>query len=297
MNVRQVEIFCAVMQTGSVAGAARLLAVSPPAVSRMLRHTEDQLGYALFERRAGRLVPTPEAGALYTEAEAALGGLKRVSSLAEGLRNGSPSVLRVAASPSFGANLLPHALMRFRRRSRQVVLDVNTTAHASVVERLLLRQADLGLSPFRADHPLLREELLGQFPMYAAIPEEWPLAREAVVGLQDLAALPLIGYASSTPIGALTVAHLEAHGIGRQPDVVVRYPMIACTFVDAGVGVAIVDAFMARDAHRWRIAFRPLSTALSTGVWMLRHDAHPLTQAGRNFERAIRQALDTYRTG
>ena len=65
MNLRQIEVFQAVMQTGSTVEAARLLHVSQPGISRMLAHIELQLGLTLFERRKGKLLPTPQADALY----------------------------------------------------------------------------------------------------------------------------------------------------------------------------------------------------------------------------------------
>ncbi|WP_268810299.1 LysR family transcriptional regulator, partial [Vibrio parahaemolyticus] len=69
MNLRQLEVFYAIMQARTVSGAARLLHVSQPNVTRVLAHTEQQLGFALFERVKGRLVPTQEAKALLPEAE------------------------------------------------------------------------------------------------------------------------------------------------------------------------------------------------------------------------------------
>jgi len=56
-----IEYFRAVMESGSVSGAAALLNVSQPNVSRMIKYTEMRLGLTLFERRKGRLQPTPEA--------------------------------------------------------------------------------------------------------------------------------------------------------------------------------------------------------------------------------------------
>lgn len=58
MNLRHIEVFNAIMQSGSVTGAAQLLNVTQPAVSNVLRHAEQQLGLKLFERIAGRLQPT-----------------------------------------------------------------------------------------------------------------------------------------------------------------------------------------------------------------------------------------------
>lgn len=66
MNLRQLEIFGAVMSTGTTVGAANLLNVSQPAVSQMILHMEDQLKFELFHRQRGRLVPTQEAELLFT---------------------------------------------------------------------------------------------------------------------------------------------------------------------------------------------------------------------------------------
>ena len=52
------------MLAGSVVGAARLLNVTQPGVSRTIGLLELRLGYALFERLGRRLVPTAEAEAL-----------------------------------------------------------------------------------------------------------------------------------------------------------------------------------------------------------------------------------------
>lgn len=82
MNLRQLEVFRAVMLTGSVSDAARLLHVSVPAVSRLLAHTESRLGFALFERIKGRLHPTAEARRrLYQEVDQVYAGVRRISEL------------------------------------------------------------------------------------------------------------------------------------------------------------------------------------------------------------------------
>ncbi len=69
MNLRQLEIFGAVMSTGTTVGAANMLNVSQPAVSQMILHMEDQLKFKLFHRHRGRLVPTQEAQILYEKAQ------------------------------------------------------------------------------------------------------------------------------------------------------------------------------------------------------------------------------------
>ena len=64
LNLRQIEAFRSVMLTGTVVGAARLMSVTQPAVSRAVGLLELRIGYTLFERRGRRLVATPEGEAL-----------------------------------------------------------------------------------------------------------------------------------------------------------------------------------------------------------------------------------------
>src|SRR5207244_6208105 len=69
MNARQLEVFRAIMRNRSLTAAAEALHVSQPAISKVLRHFELQIGYRLFERLGGRLVPTAEAQLLYRDAD------------------------------------------------------------------------------------------------------------------------------------------------------------------------------------------------------------------------------------
>ena len=66
MRLRQIEVFHAVYTNGSITNAAAALHVSQPSVSKVLAHAEQQIGYRLFDRVKGKLIPTPEAHQLFT---------------------------------------------------------------------------------------------------------------------------------------------------------------------------------------------------------------------------------------
>ena len=100
MNIRQMEVFRAVMQMGSVTAAAKLLNVSQPAVIAVLRHCEDQLKSKLFLRVGRRLRPTPEAEKLFPEVDSAFRRIEMVTRLAQDLIAGTRGVISVAATHS-----------------------------------------------------------------------------------------------------------------------------------------------------------------------------------------------------
>ena len=88
MRLRHIEVFNAVMLTGSVSAAARMINVTQPAVSRTLQHAELQLGFALFQRVRGRLKPTVEAQTLYPLIERLFTQLDEVQRLSASLQAG-----------------------------------------------------------------------------------------------------------------------------------------------------------------------------------------------------------------
>ena len=101
MRLRQIEIFHAVYSRGSVTKAAKILNVSQPSVSKVLAHAEQQLGYSLFDRVSGKLVPTPEAHQLFAHVSRVFDSVDRLRNVAENLRAAESGRIRIAATPAF----------------------------------------------------------------------------------------------------------------------------------------------------------------------------------------------------
>ena len=98
MNLRQCEVFRVVMEAGTVTAAADLLHVSQPAVSKILAQLERDLGFRAFLRVRRRLVPTPEAQALYDEVRRAFVSLDYLTRFARDLKGLRQGRLVLAAS-------------------------------------------------------------------------------------------------------------------------------------------------------------------------------------------------------
>lgn len=99
--------------SGSMTNAAAVLNVSQPSVSKVLAHAEQQLGYLLFERSKGRLIPTPEAHRLFKHVAAVYEDVDRLRQVAGNLRASSSGRIRIAGTPAFGLELLPKAIASF----------------------------------------------------------------------------------------------------------------------------------------------------------------------------------------
>ena len=114
MRLRHIEVFHAIKQAGSISKAAVLLGVSQPAASKVLQHAESSLGFKLFERVKGRLLPTAEAELLYVEVAKLNSGLDQLRKLSANLRRFPQGRLHVGCLPSLGLSIMPKTIHNFR---------------------------------------------------------------------------------------------------------------------------------------------------------------------------------------
>jgi DNA-binding transcriptional LysR family regulator len=98
MKLRHLEVLHAILQTGSITQASRLLHVSQPSVTTSLQRWEAQLGVQLFVRAGGRLKPTPEVEQLFPDIRAVFFGMENVMRRAQSLASGRTGHLTVAGS-------------------------------------------------------------------------------------------------------------------------------------------------------------------------------------------------------
>src|SRR3546814_3752435 len=95
------------METRSASRAARILGVSQPAVSTLLKRLEERLGIALFARERNRLEPTPEAVLLMEHVSHALESISKVRNAVDDIQHADAGMLTVAANPTSSAFWLP----------------------------------------------------------------------------------------------------------------------------------------------------------------------------------------------
>lgn len=293
MRLRHIEVIHAIMLTGSASGAARMLSVTQPAVSRTLAHAEIQLGFALFQRTGGRLLPTPEAQALFPHIERVYAQLGDVQRLSAGLRVGRGQ-LRVLTVPALGLTIFPHAVQLFRARHPQVLIAHQTLHSQQIAGALALQEADVGYVFSAASHPaLLAERLAVQHVVCAAPKGLLPAAVVARgrVTLAQLAALPVIGLAADDPLGRVLDHALQAQGATLDVVATVQTYHVALALAEYGVGVALLDGCSSASARRERVDLLALEPQITTAVHALRPRSHAPSVAQHAFTRAMQQAL------
>ncbi|HSW03133.1 LysR family transcriptional regulator [Aquabacterium sp.] len=259
MRLKHIEVFNAIMLTGSASGAARLLHVTQPAVTQALQHAELQLGYALFTRQRNRLVPTREAQALVPEVQKLMSQLESVRRLAAALRSGADSQLRILIVPSLAVHALPAALARFRQRYPDMPVSIQTLHTREIARAIALQEGDVGIVYGSAPHPALHEEPVatGRLVCVSKVGSRGA-DRRSTVALEDILRGPFIRIDERDPLGTMLADQWARLGLVPRAGITVQTHHIAMLLAEQGFGPAIIDSFTARASRNDTLHVRTL---------------------------------------
>jgi DNA-binding transcriptional LysR family regulator len=146
MNLKHIEAFRSVMLAGSMTAAAKELFTSQPNISRLITQLERETGLLLFLRSGVRLIPTSEGNAFFREVERAYVGLQGLTNAAAQIKNLGTGRLRIAAMPSAGLTLVPHAIQRFQALHPEVTISLHVNTSGTVNHWTSSQFCDLGVA-------------------------------------------------------------------------------------------------------------------------------------------------------
>ena len=291
MRLRQIEVFHAVYASGSVTGAARLLNVSQPSVSKVLAHAEQQLGYPLFDRVKGKLVATPEAHRLAGLVANVFDSVDQLRNVAENLRASDAGKIRIAATPAFGIDLLPGAVATYLQEHEGTVFEIETLHHDEMGEAILESRIDIGLAFDPADTPGLALEKLATGEFVVIAEQDMDFGGKHRITIEDIADLPFIGLSRRGPLGRMLSAHLDSREEGLNKIIYTETYHVAKALVARGVGVTIIDGITAGSAGHENVRSWPLDPPLTYSVSAVRNDCTPLSIVARRFIDHLREAV------
>ena len=244
-NLKSLECFRAIIATGSATAAARHLGLTQPAVSRLLAVLEAAVGFELFHRRKGRLIPTEEALALHREVDIALQSVDRVSRLARNLRDEDFGALSIVSPPSFAEGILSRVIAGFIADHPNLRVTLDSQSVEIARDMVALRAVDCGFVKLPADYPGLACKPLLRAGTVCALPAGHPLQERRQIGVEDLDGEPLIllghGRASRGQIDDA----FEAAGVRMNVRIETHTVSAACAFARSGLGIAIVNEMLA----------------------------------------------------
>jgi len=283
MNLRQVEIFCAVMRCRTTIAAAYELGISQPAISNAIKHLEAQIGMELFERAGNRLVPTVEAVALYRDAEPLHAMSQAIARKVRDMRDTKRGHFRVLTTNALMRSMIAPTLAEFLRTRADVQVFFDVRRMEGVIESVESGYADLGFAIEPPPRPGITMQPMATGAMVAVLPSNHPLTSKKELTPADIDGHALVGLEQTSRLGRIIRESFNKLGSPYMPNVEVRHCTTACTLVEQGLGIAIVDPFSVEARHNWQIAVRPFTPAISVSACVMYLAERPISRMGKRF--------------
>lgn len=288
MRLRHIEVFQAVLQAGSVSGAARLLNVSQPNVSRVLNHAEQQLGFALFDRTPQGLIITPEGRRLMPEVEALFRHIQAIGELAQQLRQGEGQHVRIGSAHALGHSVMAPVLVEFRRQTPGGSVELVTGHFNTLSQDLLQYKMDFALAFGEQATEELVAESIYQANMVALLPKDSPV--DGPVSLAWLCDNDLLMLQQQDPLGQVLNRVLRENGLMPHSALYIKTYSVIADMVLAGGGVGVVDTFTARR-YVDQLKIVAVVEPLPFEVILLSRRDQPVSQAALRLRQLIKRKV------
>jgi DNA-binding transcriptional LysR family regulator len=248
-TLRPIEAVRAVMPRGSISGAGVRLGLTQPAVSRLMRDMQEVLNLKLFLRRRNSIAATAEATLLFEEVQRSFVSLHRIERTAQEFKCAWHGSLRISAMAGPAHGFLPGLVARFLSEQPDTFVALHNHITTTTLERVSLRQFDIGIAYAPPDCPGLEIERLPSLEAVCALPADHALAPREVITLEDLRGQNLLTLGTGSQIAILLDAMLRLAGILAPELAESTAPEVLCRLVGQGW------------ASRWPIPSRVLRCA------------------------------------
>jgi DNA-binding transcriptional LysR family regulator len=268
LTLRQIEVIRAIMVTGTVGGAARLLNVSSPGISRVMKHAESTLGIRLFSRKNGRYSPTREAHDIFSHINGVYDKVEDLQYVIARLKRGADSELRVGSVPSISNVMVPRAIAAVRKKFPNLLIEVDILKIEEAIDYLLLGKGEVVAMSHKYEHPMLSYEPLATGRLMCVVPEGHALAKRASISAAEIVKYPLIGIDPNDPYGRIMAGIFMRHALAYEVSIRARFGSTVCALVRNGLGIAVIDEFSVVDGNVPGIVPIPITepTAFETYV-------------------------------
>jgi DNA-binding transcriptional LysR family regulator len=290
LNLRQLEVFRAVMVAGSFTGAGRDLQMSQPAVSKAVKRMEDQLGFQLFRRAEGRIQATQEASSLFREVDKIFHTVNVVEKYARDMRDAQSGVLTLACTPTMSCSFVSQAIAQFRAGRPKVRVWLQITTTKEVMELAANGQVDIGLVYAPAEHPAVSTVPLFHSELVCVMAVDHPLAQRQVVRSSDLKDQPIITNVRNEPLHELLGSVFGGADLAPQVMIGTNSTITACSLVQAGCGIAIVEPMGIADLFPKTVQ-RRLQPPVPITPRAVHSSRTPLSRIGSNFLSVLREII------
>lgn len=287
-SIREYEALRAVITSGTTSGAARLLGISQPAVSRAITQLETRMNIVLFERRGGRLRPTAEAMRMNGH----LDRLFDAMVFLDGTDPGDPSSqpIRLAAPPTL-SSLVCAAMASYIKLHPGQKLSLETCTADGLISRLAKDTIDLGFTHADLTHSAMELVPFHESDAVCIMPVGHPLTKHDLITPELLDGQDFISILRRHLVRSRLDRVFADAGSEPKRVVEVATGVSALNLTRAGCGVAVICPFPLLRADDPGIAYRPFRPTFTYRTSFAVSTVRPQTGSLRAFMRHVKMMV------
>lgn len=247
MDMRDIQVFRAVMRAGTTSKAAVVLNISQPAVSQAIRRLEAGADLRLFDRVRNRLVPTQEADALLVEVDRCFAGFEQIEHRIRSLKSFGVGRMAIGSLPALGVGFVPRAIAAFNPAERRVQMSFQILSSREVMQQVIAGQLDFGLMADEIEIRGLEHSPFIEVPGVLAMTASHPLAGRQVVSVGELVEHDFIALNPEDASRRRLETMLSEQGLALRSILETPYAFSVCELVLRGLGIGLIHPMTAVD--------------------------------------------------
>lgn len=292
MSLRHIEVFRAVMVTGSMTEAARQLHTSQPQISRLIAQLERITQFPLFSRKGSHLSLTLDGTHFYREVEKTYLGLTRLESVAASIRSFSSGQLSVAAMPRLAGGLLARSVAQFKRQYPDAMVSIQSGNAAAVHNWVQTGICDLGLAMLSEELPEVQVEPVHTMNCVAVVPQNHRLAGLRRLKPSDFANEPFISFPRGSRLREQIDGVFVHAGVSRQLLAEASLGSSICAMVGEGLGLSIVNPLAAHEEIGRGLSYCEFAPTIPVTIALLYPAIRVESRLVELFARYLREAIE-----
>lgn len=279
---RMLEVFQAVVLHSGISAAARVLEISQPSVSRLIADLERSTQLKLFSHRGRGIVPTAQGVALYEQVDRAFVGLGDIARHAAQLRENEMGRLSVGCLPALGQTIMAQALATLRGTHPFTTVRLQMESSVSIAQMVAAMQIDIGFVAAAENYPV-GVERIGRIngSCRCILPSNHPLAAETTITRKKINDLPFIALFGNSRVAQGLENGMRANGRGFNVVAEIKQSALASELVLKGMGISVVDPFVAAAHERRGGIVRNFSPSIEYHLDILAHSDSRLSETAR----------------
>lgn len=290
ITLRQLYGFKTVADVGTFTAAAQRLKVAQPALSLNIRDLENELGARLFDRTTRRVELTAAGREFLQSVDKLIVDLEHAVQNARELAERKRGRLVVAAPPLLAALVVPGAIADYKKRYSAIDVAVVDAQTNIIVDKVRSGQADCGIGTFAEAEEGLRREKLFEDALMAWCPVQSQFARSTRLAWKDLPAGQLITMTRDSRIRFLVDQAYQTAGLAVRPAYEVSHMTTAIMMVEAGLGIAVLPAYVWGFARGFNVVSKVVSDpVIRREVAIVHSETKALSPAADAFLRYLRK--------